>query len=70
MIDTRTPVEIKAMIAGALMYFVSPLDVIPDILGPAGFVDDAAVIASTLAAVSIHITDDHRRKAEEFFEHN
>ncbi|MEL6824279.1 MAG: YkvA family protein [Calditrichota bacterium] len=37
----------KTLIAamGAVLYFVNPLDIIPDFLGFFGFMDDAAVIA-------------------------
>jgi uncharacterized membrane protein YkvA (DUF1232 family) len=35
---------------GALVYFVNPLDAIPDILPAAGLLDDASVIGFVLAA--------------------
>lgn len=37
--------------AGAVVYFVMPLDVIPDILLGLGFLDDAALIAWTLKSI-------------------
>ena len=37
--------ETLILIAGAVLYFVIPIDVIPDFIPVAGFVDDAAVIA-------------------------
>jgi uncharacterized membrane protein YkvA (DUF1232 family) len=39
------PAATKVMIIGALIYLVSPIDIIPDTFGPAGLLDDAAVIA-------------------------
>ncbi|MCK9171113.1 MAG: YkvA family protein [Treponema sp.] len=39
------PASTKVLIIGALIYLVSPFDIIPDTLGPAGLLDDAAVIA-------------------------
>ena len=39
------PWKVIAMIAAALLYFLSPLDLIPDFLGPIGFTDDAVVLA-------------------------
>ncbi|MFO8099008.1 MAG: DUF1232 domain-containing protein [Salinibacter sp.] len=39
------------IIAGALLYFVAPLDAIPDALGAIGFVDDAAVISTAVQSV-------------------
>jgi uncharacterized membrane protein YkvA (DUF1232 family) len=34
----------KALIMGAIMYFVSPIDLIPDGLGKAGYLDDAMIV--------------------------
>ena len=66
MIDSRTPVHVKGTIAAALGYFLSPADAIPDVIAGIGFTDDVGVIA-TIATVSAHITDEHRRKADNFF---
>jgi uncharacterized membrane protein YkvA (DUF1232 family) len=40
----NTPTRSMILIAAALIYFLSPVDLIPDLL-PGGFIDDAAVIA-------------------------
>ncbi len=37
--------ETVILIAGAVLYFVIPVDVIPDFIPVAGFLDDAAVVA-------------------------
>jgi uncharacterized membrane protein YkvA (DUF1232 family) len=42
--------ESMVLVVGALIYVVSPIDVIPDVL-PVGLVDDAAVIAYVLTLV-------------------
>jgi uncharacterized membrane protein YkvA (DUF1232 family) len=39
------PASTKALLIGALIYLVNPFDIIPDTLGAAGLLDDAAVIA-------------------------
>ena len=67
MIDSRTPLHAKGVIASALAYFLSPVDAIPDVIAGIGFTDDVGVIATTLATVSAHVTDEHRRKADNFF---
>jgi uncharacterized membrane protein YkvA (DUF1232 family) len=47
--DDRVSQVNKARIAGATVYFVSPLDLIPELLlGPAGLVDDVALSAYVL----------------------
>ncbi len=43
--DYRLRKETLVLIAGAVLYFVIPIDVIPDFMPVAGFIDDAAVIA-------------------------
>jgi uncharacterized membrane protein YkvA (DUF1232 family) len=39
------------VVAGALLYFVTPLDAIPDALGAIGFVDDVSVISAAVESV-------------------
>lgn len=68
MIDSRTPLYAKGVIAAALAYFLSPTDAIPDVIVGIGFMDDASVIATALTTVSAHLTDEHRQKADEFFD--
>jgi uncharacterized membrane protein YkvA (DUF1232 family) len=61
--DRRTPIHVKAVLAGALAYFVLPTDIIPDVLPVIGYTDDAAVLAAAIKLVSSHITLDHREAA-------
>ena len=46
------PWETIAMAIGAIAYFVSPVDLIPDLIPVAGYVDDAAVIAFVIASAT------------------
>lgn len=46
--DTRVPTAEKALFVGAIVYFISPIDLIPDIFPFIGQVDDIYVIALTL----------------------
>jgi len=48
------PATILAII-GAILYFVSPLDVVPDFLVGLGILDDAAVITFTLKKLSAEL---------------
>ena len=50
------------MVAGVL-YFVMPIDVIPDFIVGLGFVDDAAVLAWVLTTVRVVVTDFERWEA-------
>ena len=47
----RIPYGSLLMIVGAILYFVMPVDTIPDFLAVLGFTDDAAVIAFTIKKV-------------------
>jgi uncharacterized membrane protein YkvA (DUF1232 family) len=62
-IDPQTDRRVKLTLAGALAYFVMPVDLMPDFLPLLGFTDDAAVIAAALAAVSRSIRPEHREQA-------
>lgn len=55
--DKEVPVKEKAKLAGAIAYFISPADMIPEVLtGPLGYVDDIAVAAYVLNSI-INNTD-------------
>ena len=63
--DPDTPLWAKAQIAGALGYFIFPVDVIPDVIPVVGYSDDMGALALALASVAAHIKPEHRQKAEE-----
>lgn len=63
--DQHTPVWAKAVIIGALGYFISPIDLIPDMIPVIGYADDAAVVAAAVATVAAHIKEEHTKKARE-----
>src|SRR3954468_4297265 len=56
LLDSRTPIWVKATVAAALAYFILPLDAVPDLLPIVGLSDDASVIAAALTAVAAPIT--------------
>src|SRR5688572_22536 len=51
MLDPATPARPRLILIAALAYFVSPFDLVPDIILGLGFLDDASVLAAALAAV-------------------
>lgn len=63
--DPATPARVKAILLGALAYFVLPFDAVPDVLAGLGFTDDLAVIVAAIRAVRPHVTDAHRAQARE-----
>lgn len=54
---TEIPVASILMVSGAILYFLSPIDTIPDAIPGVGLVDDAAVIALAVGAVGNDIKD-------------
>ncbi|SFE19816.1 Uncharacterized membrane protein YkvA, DUF1232 family [Paenibacillus catalpae] len=65
--DPNTPTKVKVTAIGALAYWILPIDLVPDIFPLVGYGDDATAIFVAYKAISSHITDEHRDKAEEFF---
>ena len=54
----------KAIIYGALGYFISPLDIVPDILPLIGLSDDIAVLAWAYSRIKHNVSDMTREKAK------
>lgn len=51
-LDKDVPSNEKAKIAGALAYFISPIDLLPEaLLGPIGYLDDVALAAYVINSV-------------------
>jgi uncharacterized membrane protein YkvA (DUF1232 family) len=62
--DQQTPLHVKAVLLGAIAYFILPMDFIPDYIPVIGYTDDAAVLAGAIKLVTSHITPDHREAAQ------
>jgi uncharacterized membrane protein YkvA (DUF1232 family) len=52
-------------ILGAIIYFVSPIDMVPDFIVGLGILDDAAVIGFAIKKISVELEDFQRWKQEE-----
>lgn len=63
-VDPATPATAKAVLMGALAYFVIPADLIPDWLAGFGFVDDAAAVMAALRILDAHVRPGHYEKAD------
>lgn len=64
-VDPATPLKAKAMLLAALVYFILPVDAVPDWFLVAGFTDDAAVLAAAIQAVRLNLTPAHRERAHQ-----
>jgi len=63
--DRSTPVHVRAVLLGALAYFVLPTDTVADLLPLVGFTDDAAVLLLALRTVGGAVTEAHRAAARQ-----
>ncbi len=60
--DADTPRWAKTVIGGSLLYFIVPVDSVPDFL-PGGYVDDLGALSSAVLTVASHIKDEHVAQA-------
>ena len=72
LITEKTPLKDKAIVIGALGYFICPIDLIPDIMIGTGFLDDASILMYALTTISSSITPeirlDARKRLHQIFE--
>lgn len=61
----ETPAWAKAVIYGALAYFILPTDAIPDMVPLAGYTDDMGALAAAIAMVTLYISDDVKAKTRQ-----
>ncbi len=64
--DPKTAFSHKASLFGALVYFVLPIDAIPDAIPFIGYLDDAGVLAAAMKFVGKAVTPEHRKLARQF----
>ena len=60
--EENVPAWARATIAGALGYFIVPMDAISDLTPAVGYADDLGVLVLAIAAVATYINDDVKRK--------
>ncbi|RJX66586.1 DUF1232 domain-containing protein [Vibrio sinensis] len=65
MTDSKTSIQHKAILGGALAYFVLPTDMIPDFLAGVGFTDDTAALVIAVNSVGNAVTESHEQQARE-----
>jgi uncharacterized membrane protein YkvA (DUF1232 family) len=62
--DRNTPLYVKAILVGAVAYFVVPDRLVPKYVSLVGLADDAAVLGAAFKAVATHIKPEHREAAQ------
>lgn len=61
---TETPIWAKTTVYGALAYFISPIDAIPDFTPIIGYADDLGVLAVAVTAIASYIDSDVKTQAQ------
>lgn len=61
----RVPKRIKVLILGALTYFVTTVDAIPDFVPLLGFTDDLGILVAAVGAVAAWINSDIEQRVDE-----
>lgn len=59
------PLKVKATIAGALGYFILPIDLIPDVALGVGYIDDLSLVMVALVQVAMYIDEDIKNQAKD-----
>lgn len=59
-----TPKWAKAVVIGALAYFIMPLDAIPDVIPVAGFTDDLGVMGGAIGTLAAFIDTAVKERAD------
>lgn len=62
--DPDTPTWARTTVYGALGYFITPIDAIPDISPFVGYSDDLGVLVAATAAIAAYIKQEHADKAK------
>lgn len=60
------PVKHKLSILATLAYFIMPLDLIPDILGPLGYTDDVAAALGLIKFIGSEVMQPYRDYAKKW----
>lgn len=66
--NPKLPAKLKAIVVGSLGYFISPIDLIPDLLPLVGYQDDLGVLMAAVIMVSFYIDEDSKTKAQKKLE--
>jgi uncharacterized membrane protein YkvA (DUF1232 family) len=64
-LDADTPAWAKTVLIGALGYFISPVDAIPDLIPLAGYSDDLGILIAATVTTAAHIKEIHVTKAKQ-----
>ncbi|MFD3446569.1 YkvA family protein [Microbacteriaceae bacterium 4G12] len=59
------PKRTKVIVIGALAYFITPIDAIPDFVAGLGYTDDLGALGAALVQVAMYVDEDVKGRAKE-----
>lgn len=64
--NPEIPIQAKLIAISALLYFINPIDFVPDVIPFFGFTDDAAALAAAVTSITyiIHIHEESKKQKE------
>lgn len=65
LMESKTPIQVKVMIMGALGYLISPVDCVPDVIMGLGLTDDFSALCMALSNVKAYINESIKNDAKE-----
>lgn len=68
LIDSKTSVSDRILIVSALVYFISPMDAIPDAIIGLGYTDDLSILVATFTSIASLVTVEISAMARERFD--
>ncbi|MDM5236817.1 YkvA family protein [Bacillus cereus] len=57
------PKRVKIIVIGALVYFITPIDAIPDFVAGIGYTDDLGALTAALIQASLYVNEEVKDKA-------
>lgn len=61
----ETPAWARGVMIGAVVYLITPLDAVPDVIPGIGYADDLSVLTAALVTVATYINEDVKKAASE-----
>ena len=62
--NPNCPMRVKAVMFGALGYFISPLDFLADLIPVVGYTDDVCAIGAALIVAKMYVDDEVKFKSK------
>lgn len=66
-LDGDIPFWAKTLAISALIYLITPVDAVPDLIPVSGLADDLSVLTAALASLQTQVKSHHKKQAQNLF---